>query len=264
MKSRGLYLPEADITRQIYIKEDPTLATVGHFHEGIELVAIVQGEVEACRFTQKEVLRKGEIFFADSFDCHHYRVLTPDVRAIVIVLSSIYTEPFRALYSGKTFPTFMKDCEKNKEIISFMRVWLEDQGKNFLRNIGYCNVLLSKIVEQYPLRDREEKKDKNISVKLLQYVNEHYAEDVSLTKIAASLGYSKEYCSKIFYEAVGMCFRDYLNILRLSKVKEYMATKEVHKMTTTEIAYKCGFQSMATFYRTLKAQEGKILNYDIH
>ncbi len=263
MKNRGLYLPEADVARQIYIKEDPELAEVGHFHEGIELVAVVQGEIEACRFAQKEVLRKGEIFFADSFDCHHYRALTPDVRAIVIVLSSAYTELFRELYDGKTFPAYMQDCKKNEEIISFMRVWLEDREKDFLRSIGYCNVLLSKIAEQYPLIDREEKKDKDVIIKLLQYVNEHYAEDVSLTKAAASLGYSKEYCSKIFYGAVGIGFRDYLNFLRMRQVNEYISNRKQHKMTTMEIAYKCGFNSMATFYRAQKAYEDKILNYDI-
>ena len=65
MKEKGLYLLEADIARQIYIKEDPELADVGHFHEGIEVVAILEGEVEACYITHKEKLVPGEIFFAD-------------------------------------------------------------------------------------------------------------------------------------------------------------------------------------------------------
>lgn len=257
MKNRGIYLSEADVSRQIYIKEDPEFATVGHFHEGVELVAIVRGEVNAYCFTQKETIHEGEIFFADSFACHHYDALSPNCLAIVIVLSREYTKLFRELYAGKTFPAYMKDREKNKEIISLMRVWLEDKKKSFLRNVGYCNLLFSKITEAYSLIDYEEKKDKNISIKLLQYINDHYLEDVSLTKVAASLGYSKEYCSKIFYEAVGMCFRDYLNFLRIRQANEYISTKRQHKMTTTEIAYQCGFKSMATFYRAQKAFEGK-------
>lgn len=262
MKERGVYLPEADLAKQIYIKEDPELATVGHFHEGIELVAIVQGEVEACHLTQKEVLKEGEIFFADSFECHYYRPLTPNILAIVIVLSRDYTGLFRELYADKSFPCFLQDRQKNKEIISLMRTWLEDGEKTFLRNVGYCNLLLSKILEHYPLEDRGEKKDKNVNRKLLQYINEHYAEDISLSKVAKSIGYSKEYCSKIFFETVGLGFRDYLNLLRLRKADEYFATQKEHKMTVIEVAYKCGFNSMATFYRAKQRFDNKKLFFE--
>lgn len=261
MAEHGIYLPEADLAKQIYIKEDPTLATVGHFHEGIELVAIVRGEVEAYHITNKTVLREGEIFFADSFECHHYKPLTLDVLAIVIVLSRDYTGLFREVYTDKTFPFFMKDRQKNEEIISLMRTWLQDDGKTFLRNVGYCNLLLSKIAECYPLVKREEKKDKNVSAKLLQCVNEHYMEDISLTSVAKSIGYTKEYCSKIFFETVGLGFRDYLNLLRLRKAEQYFAMKKENKMTATEIAYKCGFNSTATFYRAKKTFETKNINF---
>jgi hypothetical protein len=54
MSSIGYYLPEADITRGIYIKEELMLAPLGHFHEGIELVAVVEGEVEAFHINHSE------------------------------------------------------------------------------------------------------------------------------------------------------------------------------------------------------------------
>ena len=257
MGEKGLYLLEADIARQIYIKEDPELAEVGHFHEGIEVVAIIEGEVEACYITRKEKLQKGEIFFADSFVCHYYRKLSPEIKAIVIVLSSEYTNIFRELYEGQTFPAYMKNKEKNQEIIAIMRQWLEEDKKNFMLNVGYCNLLLSKIVENYELESAEKQKDKNVSVKLLRHINDHYTEDISLTSVSKVIGYSKEYCSKIFSEVVGMSFRDYLNFLRLKKVNEYFSMKSDLKMTTTEIVYKCGFNSTATFYRAQKAFKGK-------
>lgn len=257
MKEKGFYLPDADIARQIYIKEDPELASVGHFHEGIELVAIIEGEVEAFHLTRKEKLSAGEMFFADSFECHHYRQLSPEVKAIVIVLSSEYTGVFRELYAGETFPCFMKDVEKNVALIQLMRQWLNEKEKTYMLNVGYCNLLLSKIVERYALEKREERKDKSVSVKLLKYINDHYAEDISLTTVAKDLGYSKEYCSKIFSEVVGMRFRSYLNFLRMKKANEYFSAKKELKMTTTEIVYKCGFNSTATFYRAQKVLEDK-------
>ena len=260
MSHIGYYLPEADITRSVYIKEEPQLEPLGHFHEGIEIVAVLEGEVEAFHINRSERLKVGEIFFADSFDCHHYSQISQQIRAIVIVLSSEYTTIFQNLYHGKTLPPFMKNIEKNEEIIQLMKTWLSEADKDFILNVGYSNLLFSKFVKNYDLEPNDASKDKNISVKLLKYINEHYTEDISLTTISKMLGYTKEYCSKIFSEVVGMSFRDYLNFLRLKKAKEYLALKKSTKQTTTEIIYKCGFNSTATFYRALKGLRSKNIN----
>ncbi len=252
MKEKGIYFAEADLVRQIYLKEEPILAAVGHFHEGIEMVAVLQGEIEASHIKDSQRIKEGEIFFADSFECHHYKAITPEIKAIVMVLSNEYTNIFREMYTGKTLPTYMKDIQKNVEIIKMMQQWLNEPKKNFMLNIGYSNLLFFKIVENYELQDREEKKDKAIILKLLKYINEHYLEDISFGLVAKEIGYSKEYCSKIFSEAVGMGFRDYLSFLRLKKAQEFFALKKELKLTTIEIIYKCGFKSTATFYRAQK------------
>ena len=62
-------------------------------------------------------------------------------------------------------------------------------------------------------------KDKRVTVKVLRCINEHFTEDISLASVAQEIGYTKEYCSKIFRDIVGVRFRDYLNLLRLRKAK---------------------------------------------
>lgn len=252
MKSKGLYSPEEDILKSIYIKEDPELASIGHFHEGMEIVALLEGEVEVFYLGQSKKLRQNEIFFADSFEVHYYRKITSTIKAIVIVLSSEYTRIFRELYPGKYIQFYLDDVQKNRPIIQLMKNWLNEKEKNYMLNLGYSNILFSKFVGSYKLEKKEEKRDRDVSIKLLRYINDNYSEDISLSKISKQIGYTKEYCSKVFSESVGMGFREYLNLLRLEKAKEYFAMKKVLKMTTTEIIYKCGFNSTATFYRALK------------
>ena len=252
MRQKGLYSPEEDILKSIYIKEEPELASIGHFHEGMEIVALLEGVVEAFHLGQSKILQPNEIFFADSFEVHHYRKATPNIKAIVIVLSSEYTRVFRELYPGKHIPSYLDDVEKNKPIIQFMKNWLSEKEKNYMLNLGYSNILFSKFVRNYKLEEKEEKKDKDVSIKLLRHINDHYCEDISLSKVSKQIGYTQEYCSKVFSEVVGMSFRDYLNFLRLEKAKEYFSMKKELKMTTTEIIYKCGFNSTATFYRIMK------------
>ena len=138
-----------------------------------------------------------------------------------------------------------------------MQSWLAEEERDFILNLGYSNLLFAKFVKKYELEMKDESKDKSVSVKLLKYINEHYAEDISLSSVAKSLGYSKEYCSKIFAEVVGMPFREYLNFLRLKKAEEYFALQKETKQTTAEIIYKCGFNSTATFYRAKKRFKSK-------
>lgn len=98
-------------------------------------------------------------------------------------------------------------------------------------------------------------------MKVLRCINEHFTEDISLASVAQEIGYTKEYCSKIFRDIVGVRFRDYLNLLRLRKAKEYFADQKRTGCTTLEIIYKCGFNSTATFYRAQKAAKTKNINF---
>ena len=89
---------------------------------------------------------------------------------------------------------------------------------------------------------------------MLNYVQTHYLEDVTLSKVAQAVGYSPDHCSKILRMATGLSFRDYVNLLRLKKAEEMFADKSL-KMTTLEILYRCGFNNSATYYRAKKKLE---------
>ena len=72
MKDRGVYLSEADLVRQIYFKDETILSEVGHFHDSVEFVFLLEGEIEARHLSEVQRLSAGEIFFAGSFEYHCY------------------------------------------------------------------------------------------------------------------------------------------------------------------------------------------------
>lgn len=262
MKDRGVYLSEADLVRQIYFKDETILSEVGHFHDSVEFVFLLEGEIEARHLSEVQRLSAGEIFFAGSFEYHCYKKCTPQIRAIVLVLSREYTKTFDESFRGYTLPSYMKDAERNRDVIQMVQRWLEAKGENktYLFNSGYSNLLFAKLSENYPLVPITDSKDKRMTINVLKYINEHFSEDLSLAIVAKESGYTKEYCSKIFRDIVGIHFREYLNLLRLRKANEYFAEKERTGLTTIEIIYKCGFNSSATFYRAQKeAREKNII-----
>ena len=111
------------------------------------------------------------------------------------------------------------------------------------------------LILAFRLVKKAQKSEKSeLIVQLLQYIHEHYLENITLSKVAKDFGYSVDHCSRIIKKHVGRDFREYVNMLRIRKANALLADKSVN-MTSIEILYKCGFQSAATFYRAKKQFE---------
>ena len=91
---------------------------------------------------------------------------------------------------------------------------------------------------------------------ILNYVNDHFQENITIKEIATKLGYAKEYCSQIFNKYMGESFRKYLNRKRICYFQQLYASQK-DSLSVAEISKKCGFDCQATFYRAYKEIYGK-------
>ncbi len=85
-------------------------------------------------------------------------------------------------------------------------------------------------------------------VPLFEYIDEHYAEELSLEDCAALLCLNKSYLCRLFRTATGTTLWDFINFVRVSKSEELLAGK----MNLSEIAYEVGFSSPSYFHRTFR------------
>ncbi len=58
--------------------------------------------------------------------------------------------------------------------------------------------------------------------RVVNYVDEHFAEDINLTIVASNLGYTSGYISRLFKQARGVKFTDYLNRRRIGHSKSLL------------------------------------------
>lgn len=86
---------------------------------------------------------------------------------------------------------------------------------------------------------------------IIRYIEKHYAEDVTVTKIANELGVSTSFLSRIFKKETGMPIHEYLNQYRISKS---LSLLEAH--TVTETGYLCGFCDNSHFISIFKKHTG--------
>lgn len=86
------------------------------------------------------------------------------------------------------------------------------------------------------------------------YITEHQNEEISLRQVAASVNTSAFYFCKMFKQATGLTFTDYLARVRIEKVKNLLLNP--HKRVS-EVAYEVGFQSLSQFNRVFRRVTGK-------
>lgn len=85
--------------------------------------------------------------------------------------------------------------------------------------------------------------------KAIQYIHQHYTEDLSLTSIAEALYISPFYLSKIFKRCTHLSIIDYINNLRIQQAKTLL---ERSSYKVSDIAEAVGFSSNSHFTRTFK------------
>lgn len=86
-----------------------------------------------------------------------------------------------------------------------------------------------------------------------EYVEGHYAEPLSLPKMAEIARLETTYFSKFFRQKTGMRYHDWLSQTRVQHAVQIMSSQDT---SITEIAFAVGFQNLRTFERAFKKYVG--------
>jgi AraC-like DNA-binding protein len=93
----------------------------------------------------------------------------------------------------------------------------------------------------------------NYGERMIQYLNDHYREDIVFEDMAKEIGISYSYMRKIAYEMTEMSLIDYLNQLRIEKAKRLLLDS---KLSISQIALEVGYMNVQSFKRFFRKFEG--------
>lgn len=126
---------------------------------------------------------------------------------------------------------------------------------NFFSNIAEEKVRVQYTTATNSLTETSNGKEQTVHRlnTVLKYMEEHYADKLTLDEIASKSGFSKFYFSKIFRQYTGKTFYNYLCMLRIQSSQELLADNE---LSVSSIAAKCGFISLSSFNRTFHQMNG--------
>ncbi len=98
-----------------------------------------------------------------------------------------------------------------------------------------------------------QKESERVVGKVVDYIRDHFAEDVTLDEVSRMVDISPYYFSKLFKQEMGNGFIEYLTDIRIQKAKEYMANP---KYSIKEICSMCGYADPNYFSRIFKKYVG--------
>ena len=245
-KNRVYYEPAADTPSHLHFSHDANNFTRAHFHNSMEILFAESGKLRVRVSGEEKILSAGEIAVSDGYDIHSYESVGEST-VFVLLAGQSYLRDFRATHE-RTFERFLEPCEGTDRIFDFLRRTYESgEPRNELTRQGLVSMTLGLMTQYYPT-GRARCTSNELGVRILAYLNEHFADDVHLEDTAKEFGYTPNYFSVLLYKYTGVAFRDYLNRIRLEKAEAMIR----NGASVTEAAGACGFNSLNTYYRAVR------------
>ena len=113
--------------------------------------------------------------------------------------------------------------------------------------------LMARLAEKYPAERTEDLTENPEFNKLVAYLNDHYAEKISLGFLAEEFGFSRNYICALFQKYFNRSLSLYLTELRMSKAKALLLDKTI---LIKEVAYRCGYTDYYHFFKVFKEHYG--------
>ncbi len=223
-----------------------------HFHRNLEIYGVVRGSVAVTIDGQKEILTDGQIAIVDGLENHSYEIEN-EAEVFYCHIGTRYLSNFRSVYPQKQLPRWLMDTQYNQALYQQILPLLGETEKiSELRRIGIVCQLFSDIIEHYGTAEKigNTNENKDIVTQVVQYIYEHYQEDITLETLSKQFYLSPKALSKKLKKQINMDLRVFINDIRVQRVVEMLDDPKNHGKSINQIAAQCGFSSMATFYRS--------------
>ena len=104
------------------------------------------------------------------------------------------------------------------------------------------------------VHDDSQDTETSIVSNIVQWINNHYSEDISLQCLSSEFHLSSAYISQLFKNKIGTNYFTYLSKIRLNKAKQLLLTSD---LSISEIAEMVGYKDYRSFTRAYKSVMGK-------
>ena len=232
---------------------------IAHFHEEVEVIYLREGEVSITADSKVFSVKKDEICIFLPGEIHSFqsggenwmyifkilpaaRMGTPDFSQMR--LESQVLRPGQSGYREirRAVERIERESREKKPGYEYAVA-----GESFQILAFIARLLPKKTVQ--PEERKKQLRQTQLLEEVGRYVEQNFAQPLSLEEMAKQCRLSKFYFAHTFKEATGMSFLDFLTSYRLDRA---VAKIKMSEESITEIALSCGFSTLRSFHRAFQ------------
>lgn len=232
-----------------------------HWHTSIEIFAVLDGSLSFFLNEEEHPLKAGELIIINPNEIHS--IHAPKRNKTVVL--QIPLRQFEDYFTAQRFIRFsFKDveCQNVSSIWALIKNMYEayiDRGSGYefrVRALFY--EILYQLVTVYredQAKEREIRHSRRLDAlsKITTYMREHYQEDLKLSEVASTFGYSAEYLSRMFRKYAMVNFKTYLQDIRMAYAYRDLLNTDA---TISQIALEHGFCTSRSFSKEFQKRYG--------
>lgn len=254
--------------REGYLSAYPDFRALCHWHEDIEFIYIVDGQMDYFINGKNVTLKKDTAIMVNSSRLHYgYSTNKEECQFYCIILHPSLITTNKKLYSKFIEPI------TNNPVLDYILFDSDDEGIRILKDIvkqktsalpsyelnviSSFHVLWNQIYNRVSLQycNHHENMDMDLTSQrqMVSYIYQNYANNISLDDIALAGKVCRSKCCKIFKKYVGQSPMDFLNSYRLECSQHLLLTTT---LSITEICISCGFNHLSYFSKQFQTKYG--------
>lgn len=251
-----------------YCAANKTYHITEHWHEDLEFLYVIDGELEYNVNGKSMILHAGEGIFVNSKrihsnhsiygkSCAYYcSIIQPSLLCSSKYVEQTYIAP---LLGPNSFDYLLLNRNDWTHIIieEIERLFEESDPKIIELDILDASFRIWKTIYKYvgiPHITAEPASSRISTFKsMMQFIQDHYMERISLDDIAAAGNVGKTLCAKLFKKYASKTPGEYLIYYRIQKSIELLTKTD---LSTTEISYATGFSSASHYAKTFHEMMG--------
>lgn len=252
-----------------YNQMTPEEVTV-HHHDFYEVFFFLGGKVTYRAEGQLYHLRPGDILLINPMVLHQPIIASdsPDYERIILWVDKAYLEQIAGdegalsrCFEGAErirllhLPSSVQRVEMTELLGRLVReCYGNEHGSSLYAEGLFLQIMveLNRLALHAGSRTEGEQDAPSLVASLLDYINEHYSENLSLEGLAKRFFISKYHLSHEFSRAIGTGVYRYIMLRRLTAAKQLLSEGDA----PGEVYIRCGFKDYTSFFRAFKAEYG--------
>ena len=258
-----LIIPNEDLPFKLFLFEgsNGNYIREKYWHTSIEIFAVLEGELSFFLNEEEHPLKAGEFLIINSNEIHS--IHAPERNETVVL--QIPLKQFEDYFTAQRYIRFSIKAgnpEMDEHMAELIRMLYEvyagrATGYEFRSRALYYEILYY-LVADYRVTEVQEKElhySRRLDAlsKITAYMREHYTEELKLSEVASTFGYSAEYLSRMFKKYARINFKTYLQDIRM--VYAYRELVNTDK-TISQIAMDNGFPNSRAFSKEFQRRYG--------